>query len=117
MISFVLPFPPTVNTLTTVIRGRKVNSAGAKSYKKECALAMQGRHEPIIGRVSLLIELYPPDKRNRDASNYIKAVEDCMTEAGIWIDDSQVKQLLVLMNQPGHAMAGTCRVTATKIED
>jgi len=117
VISFILPFPPTVNHLTTVARGRKVNSVKARAYKQECALVMRGRREAIVGRVELIIELYPPDKRSRDASNYIKAVEDCMTEAGVWVDDSQVKRLVVLMFDPGHAMAGTCRVTASKIEE
>jgi len=37
--------------------------------------------------------LCPPDLRRRDLDNCFKALFDALTHAGIWQDDSQVKQL------------------------
>lgn len=102
----VLPWPPTVNNLTTVVRGRKINSKSAREYKVKCA-AIIGRLAPLAGNIRLTLDLYPPDRRRRDASNHIKAVEDVLTECGAWNDDSQVKQLIVNMHAPD---GGRCEV-------
>jgi Holliday junction resolvase RusA-like endonuclease len=32
--------------------------------------------------------LAPPDRRARDHTNVLKEVEDCLTAAGLWLDDS-----------------------------
>jgi crossover junction endodeoxyribonuclease RusA len=53
------------------------------------------------------------DKRKYDISNYIKALEDCFTHAGVWLDDEQVDQLGVYrlpVEKPG-----TVRVTIEEL--
>ncbi len=37
--------------------------------------------------------LYPPNRARRDLDNCFKALFDALTHAGIWQDNSQVKQL------------------------
>jgi crossover junction endodeoxyribonuclease RusA len=53
------------------------------------------RQIPFAGRLGVNIKLYPPCKRKRDVDNFLKAVLDLMTKAGVWQDDSQVDILTV----------------------
>jgi crossover junction endodeoxyribonuclease RusA len=39
--------------------------------------------------------LYPPDSRTRDLDNYLKALLDACTHAGLWDDDQLIDQLFV----------------------
>jgi crossover junction endodeoxyribonuclease RusA len=41
------------------------------------------------------IELYPPDRRKRDADNLLKAVNDSLQHGEAFHDDSQIVWLLV----------------------
>jgi Holliday junction resolvase RusA-like endonuclease len=52
--------------------------------------------------VVLKLELVPPDRRPRDASNYVKPVEDALVEAHVLIDDSQnyVKAVVPYWGEP-----------------
>lgn len=67
-------------------------------------------------RLTVEVDIYPPDKRRRDLSNVIKVVEDACTKAGLWQDDSQIDRL-VLQRMPsmkGGAIA--LRVAPTGAE-
>lgn len=39
--------------------------------------------------------LYPPDKRTRDLDNHLKALQDALTHAKVWDDDSAILQMHV----------------------
>lgn len=98
MREIVLPWPPSLNGHKTVARGRLILSKHGREYIKECKNAViEQRIKPIEGYLDVTLSLYPPDKRTRDVDNYIKAVFDAMTQAGVWGDDSQVKRLTVEM--------------------
>ncbi len=87
-----LPFPQSVNDLYSTVRNRRVLSAKGRAYHKEvCAIVLaEGKNVKLTGRVSYALVLYPPDKRRRDLSNYVKVLEDSLTQANFWADDSQV---------------------------
>lgn len=51
--------------------------------------------KPIEFDVEVIVVISPPDRRTRDLDNYLKALFDSMTHAGIWKDDSQVKRMAV----------------------
>lgn len=53
--------------------------------------------EPFEGPLAVSIELVPPDRRKRDIDNTLKAGLDALTHAGVWLDDSQVKDLHLTM--------------------
>lgn len=96
------PFPPSVNTYTACVRNRKIMSKKGREYKGKMALAckLQGLEGLLLnGRLSVHITLHPPDKRRRDISNYVKALEDCFTECDVWEDDSQIDHLTVVRGE------------------
>lgn len=93
---FYLPYPPTVNTYYTVARGRKVLSQRGRKYKTIAVnevLAQKTTDRIMEGRVSISIQLSPPDKRVRDLDNCLKPILDVLSEADVWVDDSQVKRI------------------------
>ena len=98
-VCLIVPFPPTVNNLFVNhprTRGR-FSSKAYKAWKAEAAraFAIQAPVSHFDGPVVLILSLGIPDKRRRDLSNYIKAVEDSVVAAGILDDDSQVVELSV----------------------
>ncbi|MGC8342250.1 RusA family crossover junction endodeoxyribonuclease [Pantoea ananatis] len=43
--------------------------------------------------VEATTSLYPSDKSNRDPANYENALLDSFKQAGVWVDDRQIKRL------------------------
>lgn len=92
MITLTLPYPPSVNHLYAVVNGRKVLSAKGRKYHETVSQSVRNQRTESFGadRVTYTVNVYPPDNRRRDLSNLVKAVEDALTKAGVWNDDSQV---------------------------
>ncbi len=53
------------------------------------------RVQPVIGRMAVSIEVFPPDRRKRDVDNLLKSLVDALQHAGVFPDDSQIIWLLV----------------------
>ncbi len=112
--SIILPFPPSVNSLFRNVTGRDGKPRGRvvtkkyKAWREEAAQALF-EQEPIArftGPISLTLALGRPDKRKRDISNLVKAVEDLIVTHGIIADDSDVQRLSVYWTHGVHG----CRV-------
>ena len=92
-----LPYPPTVNTYwryTPVGRSCRVFlSAKGRDYKKRVAGILYGL-KPSHGRISMEIEVNPPDRRKRDLDNILKALLDSM-QGILYMDDEQVDCLTI----------------------
>lgn len=104
VITLELPWPPSVNHYwRSVLIGEHVRnliSAKGRAYKRNVGQAVLSQtigrqRKPIWGRVHVALTLYPPDRRQRDIDNSIKAVLDALTSAKVWSDDSQVDELHV----------------------
>ena len=80
-----LPWPPTLNHLYPTVQGRRVLSTAGKAYHQEVSAAILKQWGiPVVcltARLSLVIEVYPPDKRRRDLSNLVKIIEDSLQTA------------------------------------
>lgn len=100
---FTLPFPPSLNTYwRSFARGKRIStilSEKGRQYR-EVALGRIPPQDPVSGPLEVSLVLFLPDKRRRDVDNYIKAVFDALTHAGVWHDDEQVVRLHVTKMPP-----------------
>lgn len=115
MICLELPFPPAVNNITTVARGRKITTKRGRLYREQAvqAIRQQYRDRPLSGRLSVVLTLYPPCRRKRDIDNYSKASLDALTAAGVWEDDEQIDRLTIVRGD--LLKGGGCSVEITRI--
>lgn len=108
MINVRLQWPPTVNTYYgNAKNGRKYLTKRGKQYKEDAGhdLLRQDAPKGLDGRLSVLIDAYPPDKRKRDIDNILKPLLDCLTDYGLWVDDEQIDDLRVRrkeIDKPGY---------------
>ena len=107
-----LPLAPTLNNYRAIFqpkdkrgrptgRARLITSAQGRAYVEAVEYFWQRRFrgwppDPLTGRIRLLVEVHMARNGRSDISNRIKALEDALTEAGAWIDDSQVDDLRVI---------------------
>jgi crossover junction endodeoxyribonuclease RusA len=92
--TIVIPFPPSVNTYYRTFQGRMIISAAGRAYR-QAVISKAQTDEPLLGRLSVEVEVFPPDRRRRDLDNVCKAALDSLQHAGIYQDDSQIDQLLL----------------------
>jgi crossover junction endodeoxyribonuclease RusA len=103
LINLKLSYPPTVNTYwKPTLRGKfggvsiRLSERGRK-YKAQAYLEMAEQHiqRGLQGRVELLIDVYPPDRRKRDLDNVLKPLLDVLEDYGVFDDDEQIDILHV----------------------
>ncbi len=89
------PFPPSTNNLYFNAAGR--GRVRTKKYEVWCITAKlaiyEQRPDPVAGKVALSIRLSKPDKRRRDLSNHIKAIEDLLVDMRLIDDDRNVERI------------------------
>lgn len=97
-----LPWPPSMNHYWRNVAGKVLISAEGRAYRKtiiDMAYAQNwvhwfGQHD----RLSVRINVSPPDRRRRDLDNMLKPMLDALTHACIWKDDSQIDDLRIIRN-------------------
>ena len=109
-----LKFPPSVNRYYRVLGSRVLISREGRKYRM-MTVSRLGGIRPIDGDLALVVHLYPPDRRRRDADNCLKCLQDSLVHAGAMLDDSQVKILHVEMLDP--IPGGKVYVLVEKKED
>jgi crossover junction endodeoxyribonuclease RusA len=92
-----LPWPPSVNGIWRSFRGRAILSKKARQYSLDCyAAILSQERRKFTGRLWVELQVFPPDHRKIDIDNRQKLVNDCLTKAGIWIDDEQIDHLTII---------------------
>lgn len=101
-----LPWPPTINAYYKPVRSSLYLSAKGRKYKARLEEIIHEQAPGISLEENLFVEvwLFPPDRRTRDLDNYMKALLDGITGAGIWLDDSQIDQLHLYRGCPGSGI-------------
>ncbi|WP_197408569.1 RusA family crossover junction endodeoxyribonuclease [Deinococcus actinosclerus] len=111
-LTFTLPFPPSLNSIwRATLVPCKPKKPGAPPWAARILLSQDGRQyrravrdiiralnspsTPPGARLALHLHVCPPDRRARDLSNLPKALEDALTHAGVWADDSLIDELRV----------------------
>lgn len=90
-ITIELPYPPvTGNHATRHANGAHYRQPAAVKYRGliRMLIASQRLDLGLPGPLQVDWVLAPPDRRARDQTNVLKEVEDCLTAAGLWTDDS-----------------------------
>lgn len=103
-----LPYPPSLNHYWRRVGNRTLISRSGREYRQMvCDLASLAGVKEQAGRLSVKVEVYPPDKRRRDLDNLTKALLDALEHAGAYQDDSQIDRLLI---ERGERRDGGCVV-------
>lgn len=93
-----LPYPPQLNHLYTVARGRKVLSTKGRKYKQAVGTLCQiARLKPLDGEVAVTFTAYRPRKIG-DLDNLQKAVFDSL-KGFAWNDDKQIVEYHAYRNE------------------
>lgn len=97
MFQLQIPFPPSVNTYWGFRGSHRFLTAKAKAFKAVVASEFRASGQRGFGKARLHIDirLHAPDKRARDIDNVVKSTLDALTQAGVFVDDSQVDVLHV----------------------
>ncbi|EIC83332.1 RusA family crossover junction endodeoxyribonuclease [Serratia sp. M24T3] len=97
-----LPFPPSFNGYWRspnkgALKGRTLISESGRKFRANALASvleqLRRRPKAITANVAVSIVLYPPTNQKRDLDNYFKALLDALTHAGVYADDSQIKDL------------------------
>jgi crossover junction endodeoxyribonuclease RusA len=94
---FYLAWPPTVNSYYVQTRNGRFISSKGKAYRESVNAAIIEQLPDTFIDTPMLVEcvMYPPDERTRDIDNYMKAMLDAITKAGLWEDDVLINQLFI----------------------
>lgn len=105
-----LPFPPTHNAYYVQTRRGKFVSTAGKAFREsvfeECyqqGLVGLQLKKPL--RVDIIF--YRPDNRIRDFDNHLKSLQDALSSAEVWEDDSVINPLKCVwgkINKPGFVL-------------
>lgn len=96
MLEFELPWPPSVNHYWRHFRGHVVTSKEGQRFRSAVKwIVLANGCTPLPGRLAVRVHAYPPDRRQRDLDNLLKATQDALCHGGAFLSDSQIDWLLV----------------------
>ncbi len=95
-VSLSLPWPPSANRYWRHVGNRVLVSKEALLYKKHIGLlSLLWKRPCLMGRISLSIQAFPPDKRARDIDNLLKVTLDALQYANLFENDSQIDKITI----------------------
>lgn len=96
-----LPYPPSVNTYWGFHGHRRFLTKKALEFKKLVANEVHSQPTRFGDqKLSVSLELYPPDRRVRDIDNPVKPLLDSLVQSGLFDDDKQIKVMHIYMKEP-----------------
>lgn len=116
MIHLTLPLPPTVNHYYGTHGKRRYIKAAGQAYRQQVAdIVSDAGHPTLEGRLSVFVAVYPANRIRQDLDNRMKALQDALTHAGVWLDDSQIDELHLVRREVQKG--GRVEVVITEAED
>jgi len=113
-----LPYPPSVNTVYRhAVRGKHsvmFMTDRGKDYKKQVEAHVRSAVVDRFGdaRLSMLVHVYPPDRRKRDLDNLSKVLADSLQGAGLFKDDEQIDDVHYIRKEVIKGGAVVVRLTS-----
>jgi crossover junction endodeoxyribonuclease RusA len=100
MFAVAVGYPPSVNHYWRRVGPRTLISRQGRAYRRDVATAVRlidhtGERLPLIGPLTIEVTLHPPDRRQRDLDNALKALLDALQHAGVYTDDSLIERLSI----------------------
>lgn len=118
--TLILPWPPSVNHYWLARGKMRFLSAAAKKFRYDVAQLshmfglVNHTNYPLLGRLNVQINVFPPDKRVRDIDNLLKSTLDSLTHAGVYLDDSQIDKITIIRKEIDRP-AGRVEIIITEI--
>lgn len=110
----VLPYPPSVNRMYRVFRGRSIISREGREYRDQVVAILRAQDAPLVAcRCAVEIAIYPPDRRRRDLDNVCKALLDGLVHGGALADDGLIDELR--LRRMGRKPGGEVWVQITEL--
>lgn len=101
-LAITLPFPPSVNRywrhLTRgKLAGRVLISEEGRAYREAIVATIRqlSLGGPLLGRLCVELVAHPPDRRQRDLDNLLKATLDGLQHARVYGNDGQIDRLVI----------------------
>jgi crossover junction endodeoxyribonuclease RusA len=109
-----LPYPPSVNHYWGQSgKTRFIGKKGKEFRAAVVAVAVKDKVRSMAGRLSVHVNLYPPDRRKRDIDNVLKSLLDACEHAGCYVNDSQIDELHVIRKE--IIKSGACFITILEL--
>lgn len=116
MISLNLPMPPTINHYFARHGNRTYLPAKVREYREKVAeIVAEAGNKTLEGRLSVFVAIYPATRAKQDLDNRAKGLQDALTHAGVWNDDEQIDQLIMVRREV--IKGGMVKVVVTEIKD
>ena len=116
MIELELPFPPSVNHYYRRVGPRTLISREGRAYRDTVVSTLADLGvKAMEGPLEVEVDLYPPDRRRRDADNSLKSLLDALQHGGAYGDDSQIVKIVVEKRKP--VQGGKCLVCIRRRND
>ncbi|HCT2305027.1 TPA: RusA family crossover junction endodeoxyribonuclease [Proteus mirabilis] len=114
---FKLPWPPTNNTLFSVVNGRKIKSKKGRIFTEAVInqITKANQQLNLSGKLKIKIVANPPDLRKRDLDNLLKAPLDALTQSGVIADDSMFRSMSIDFGE--KVKGGSLDITIWEIDD
>lgn len=97
-----LPFPPPLSAcFTNAAKRGRVKTKRYIAWQQH-AMYAAGWQPSLKGKVGVIVNATPPDKRKRDLDNLCKPIMDLLTTKGVIEDDSLVESLYLRWHREGE---------------
>ena len=111
LVTLTLPWVPALNHYYRHVGSRVLISQGGRAYRhavaEACLVQLVGVARPFTGRLGLMVEAFPPDRRVRDLDGLFKALLNALEHAHVFENDSQI--VLLAAQKPAPSPAGRSR--------
>jgi crossover junction endodeoxyribonuclease RusA len=110
-----LPYPPSVNHYWGQSgKQRFIGKKGKEFRARVMNEVTEAGVQPLEGRLSIHVALYPPDRRKRDLDNVLKSLLDACEHAGCYENDSQIDEIRIVRQEVKKN--GACNIVILTID-
>lgn len=102
LLRFELPYPPSVNHYYIRTSTGVIISHRGTQYRRDVGYLLNRYRNACRSdaRLTVTINVLPPDKRKRDIDNILKCLLDAMEYAKVYDNDNQIDMLTVIRRDP-----------------